>query len=342
MKFANGTGSITKLSGKRRKPFLVRSPETVIIEDGKPKRKRQVIGYAATHKEAVVMLSEYVQNPYDLHRYTVKEVWEKKKPRMDVTEKRRGELQSIFERYLEPIADMQMRDVRTEQLQQIIDSCTKRSGTKNNIRTVMRAIYEYALANDIVHKNYADFIEYTMDDVMMERELFPKEQIDKLWERKDEWLYAFMLILLYTGCRFQEIADNKIESLDLENKTLYIPEYAAKNKPSIRTIPLHEKIIPLIEQFKGKVYLFERDGYKLSYQNMYNRHLPKVNDYLGSSHTFHDTRHTFTTELKEKKVDLFYIDELVGHKHKNITEDVYAHASMKSLREALSHLKYDE
>ena len=341
MKLANGTGSITKLTGSRRKPWVVRAPEVLMLEDGKPKRKRHIIGYCATQKEALLMLSEYVKNPYDLKKYTVDEVWKKAFPRMDIKEKRRKTLTSVYNIYLEPISNMQIRDVKTEDLQQIIDNCEKRSATKNNIRTVMRTIFEYAMSNDIVHKDYSQYIKYGVDDVLMERELFTKEQIDKLWDNKDTWQYGFLLILLYTGCRFQEIADNKLDSLDLENKTLHIPEYAAKNKPSIRTIPIHEKIIPIIEQYKGKEYLFEHKGYKASYQNMYARDLPKINEFLNSDHTFHDTRHTFTTVLKEKEVDLFYIDELVGHKHNNITEDVYTHARIEKMREALSKLDYD-
>lgn len=341
MRFANGTGSITKLKGNRRKPYIVRSPEICVIEDGKPKRKRQIIGYASSQKEAILMLSEYTKNPYDLNKYTVEEIWKKAFPRMDIKDKRRNTLTSVYNIYLSPISDMQIRDVRTEHLQQIIDDCTKRSATKNNIRTVMRTIFDYAMANDIVTKDYSQYIKYGVDDVILDRELFTKDQIEKLWADTNNWRYAFMLILLYTGCRFSEIADNKIDSLDLENKTLYIPEYAAKNKQSVRTIPLHEKIILLITLYKGSKYVFEREGHKVSYQNMYNRDLPKINDYLGSSHTFHDTRHTFTTVLKEKEVDLYYIDELVGHKHNNITEDVYTHARIEKMREALSKLDYD-
>lgn len=340
MKFANGTGSITKLSGKRRKPFIVRSPEVLILEDGKPKRKRQIIGYAATHKEALLLLSEYTNNPYDLTRYTVNDVWKKASPRLDITDKRRRDLTAIYDNYLSSISEMQIREVRAEHLQQIIDNCTKRSATKNNIRTVMRAIYDYAMSNDIVVKDYSQYIKYSQDDVILERELFTSEQVKILWDNVDDWRNAYVLILLYTGCRFSEIADNKIENLDLQNKTLYIPEYAAKNKQSIRTIPLHEKIIPLLTQYKGQEYVFERKGYKVSYMNMYNRDLPKINALLGSSHTFHDTRHTFTTVLKEKEVDLYYIDELVGHKHGNITEDVYTHARIEKMREALRKLDY--
>lgn len=341
MKLANGTGSITKLKGKRRKPYLVRSPEICVQEGDKPVRKRQVIGYATTQKEALEMLSEYIKSPYDLQRYTVSDIWEKVLPRMDVAEKRRRDLKSIFDIYLEPIAKTQIRDIRTEDLQTIIENCTRRSGTKKNIKTVMKNIFEYAMSNDIITKDYSQFIKYGKDEMQKERELFTSEQIKKLWENKDDWRYAYLLILLYTGCRFVEISDNKIDNLDLENKTLFIPDYVAKNDPSVRKIPIHDDIIPIFEQYMGKTYIFERDGYKVSYHNMYSRDLPKINKFLGSNHTFHDTRHTFSTVLKEKGVDLFYVDELVGHKHNNITEDVYTHARIEKLREALMCLDYD-
>ncbi|MBQ0089983.1 MAG: tyrosine-type recombinase/integrase [Prevotellaceae bacterium] len=342
MKQANGNGSITKLKGKRRNPFWVRSPEVKYVENGKVKRKRTTIGYYKTQKDALAALSEYQQTPYDLEKYTVKDVWDAaKKNNIKWDEERIAALDGTFRIYLSPIQDMLLRNVRTEHLQKIIDDCTKRSGTKNSIKLIMRSIYKYALSKDIVLKDYSQFIQYTQDDVQKERIIFPASEIKLLWDRVNEWPYAFMLILLYTGCRFEEIADNKIDGLNLENNSIYVAEYCAKTPSSIRTVPIHDDILPVIKQYMGKKYLFEKpSGAKVSYQNMYYRDLPKINAYLNNDHTFHDTRHTYITRMKELKVDRFYVDELTGHVHKNISDDVYTHVGLEYLRVEMNKLDY--
>ena len=56
MKKANGTGSITKLSGKRRKPYIVRV--TLGWEEKTGKQLRKTIGIYSSQKEANKALAE--------------------------------------------------------------------------------------------------------------------------------------------------------------------------------------------------------------------------------------------------------------------------------------------
>ena len=58
MKLPNGYGSISKLSGNRRKPYIVRK--------SKPTGGSAVIGYAATREEGLAMLEVFIANHYDI------------------------------------------------------------------------------------------------------------------------------------------------------------------------------------------------------------------------------------------------------------------------------------
>ena len=76
MKRANGTGSVTKVSGNRRKPYQV----MVTIdwtEEGKQKRKS--LGYFKTLGKAIAALENFNENPYDISggKATFSEVYEK-------------------------------------------------------------------------------------------------------------------------------------------------------------------------------------------------------------------------------------------------------------------------
>lgn len=81
MKLPNGFGSIYKLSGKRRRPWVAaKTFGWQFDEEGQRiKQKRQVIGYFATRQEAMTALVQYNENPYDLdsNKITFSEVYEK-------------------------------------------------------------------------------------------------------------------------------------------------------------------------------------------------------------------------------------------------------------------------
>ena len=81
MKLPNGYGSVTKLSGNRRKPYLARVTLGWIIneETGKAVQNRVTIGTFKTKKEALQALAEYGANPYDIqnNNMTLAELYER-------------------------------------------------------------------------------------------------------------------------------------------------------------------------------------------------------------------------------------------------------------------------
>ena len=72
IKNPNGYGTVAKLSGNRRKPFVIR--KTIGWNDkGHP--IYDTIGYSATREEGLMILAEYNRNPYDIDaaKITMKE-----------------------------------------------------------------------------------------------------------------------------------------------------------------------------------------------------------------------------------------------------------------------------
>lgn len=68
MKLGNGVGTVYKLSGKRRNPYIVRKTVgwEIDVEIGKCKQVCVTIGYAPTRAKGLEMLMEYNKNPYDI------------------------------------------------------------------------------------------------------------------------------------------------------------------------------------------------------------------------------------------------------------------------------------
>ena len=80
MRLPNGYGSVYKLSGKRRKPFIVKKTLGYHVnhETGKSVRDDIIIGYTETKAEGLQMLANYNDNPYDVKtsKMTFKDLYE--------------------------------------------------------------------------------------------------------------------------------------------------------------------------------------------------------------------------------------------------------------------------
>ena len=81
MRFPNGYGSVVKLSGKRRNPYVVRKTAGWRYDKEKDKQVQEyiIIGYAPTKADGLQMLAEYNKNPFDVSssKITFQEIFEK-------------------------------------------------------------------------------------------------------------------------------------------------------------------------------------------------------------------------------------------------------------------------
>lgn len=50
-----------------------------------------------------------------------------------------------------------------------------------------------------------------------DRNKFEKDEIERIWEQKDDKYYQIVLMLLYNGCRISEFLDLKKENVHLED-----------------------------------------------------------------------------------------------------------------------------
>lgn len=344
MKQANGDGSVYKLSGNRRKPYVAMITVRTEYDEEKDRYvlKRKALGYFKTQAEARRCLAEYNMNKFDADMVgmTFGEIWERILPDVEkqLSARRMYTISTIYGKYFDLIKDMKIGEIRTTHLQKCFDGCDKKSSTKDIMKSICNKVYDYAMQNDLVSKNYTDFVKYNQDGTEINRTLFDSEYIQGLLSAPFKHENAVTLILLYTGMRVRELLNNTVDNLDLENRTLYIPKEIAKNKSSIRYVPIHEDIVPLFEKFVsfGNKYITGRnEKQRMHYQNYYEI-LKKI------GHTPHDTRHTFITRARECGIEPLILQRIVGHTSKNITETVYTHISNEELLREISKINYDK
>ena len=349
MRNPNSYGSVKKLGGKRRRPFAVYITTGWEMVDGKAKQIQKPIGYYATRQEAMIALADYNKSPFDIssrnttfgdiYEILLEEKFNKMKPSA------RSAYITAF-KGCDSIKNIRMSELKKAHMQKIVDDNSHKSrSTLSNFAKLFNAVYKFALENDICEKNYAEFVTLQSEKETEEKVPFSREEVEILWNNID-WVCdpskpnniagtKFMdavLIHIYTGVRPQELLDIKKEDVHLNER--WIDLRGTKTKSARRIVPIHKKIIPLLEkrmEDEGE-NLFTYDAGKpispISYRSIFFRPMCK---HFGFEHTPHECRHTFATFGAAFKLNRILLKKIIGHSSGDLTEDTYTHAFIEDL-----------
>lgn len=183
MKLPNGFGTVYKLTGNRRKPYIARKTRGW---DDEGKQSFVTLGYYATRQEGLQALAEYNNDPYDLamSKATFADIY---KRWSDSAFESLGA--SAIRNYTTPykacssLYDIPMGNIRTHHMQRVIDECGKNPQSMNRIRILFNQLFRYCLEREYVKKNYAEFVKIpTTGEPRTERVAFRVEEIQKLWD----------------------------------------------------------------------------------------------------------------------------------------------------------------
>ena len=340
MRNENGFGSIVcldKSGKKRRKPWAVRI--TTGWKDGRQQRK--YLGYYKTQADALMALAEYHKNGInlDLTKLTLNDVFERLMERVEKKELTESTIRGykMAQKHFNNLGNMQFNQIKTPHLQQWMDDIDLKPGSKHKLKSTMIQIYKYAVANDIIQKNYADSIEIT-EKVEKTGSVFTEDEIATLWKHKDEKEVRQLLILIYTGMRIGELLAISRDNINFEEKYMIggSKTEAGKN----RIIPIHDKILPLVkEQLGDNLWLIRNNrGMVMSYRGAYDQ-FGKLFERFGMNHKAHDTRKTSISWMHSGGLPMETIRIIVGHSGKGVTEKVYLFKSPKELVEAINSVE---
>lgn len=338
----NGMGSITKMSGNRRKPYRVR--KTAGFKEGK-----QIfvnIGCFATKREAEEALAKYIVNPIDisLEKLTFEEVFYKWKiceyPKL--SENRKTIYDRMFKRCF-ALHKKAFSKLRPSDFTTLIEENVYSVGA--NIKTLFNKMSRFALKNDYIMKDYSIFVEAKKrGEPKVPRKIFTEEEIKILWQQPYyNREVTGILIMIYSGLRIGELLGLKTENIDLENGLIVgagIKTEAGKN----RVIPIHSKIYPLIlyrcKKAKFDYLFFYPKGTKIkTAYNYFKKDFDKTLKEFGiQEHTIHDCRHTFATKMCISGANDTITSEIIGHTDPILTKKVYTHPDFDSLRREIEKI----
>lgn len=311
MKRGNGDGCVTKLSGKRRKPWVARV-HIGWTDDGKAIRKN--IGTYPTKKQAEKALSDYFYAPEVNIRMTLEQAYNGWKEQFSGS---LGTLQGYASAYkkLTRWRAMEIDSMTLDTFQSMVDQ-GQTYATASAIKKVLSAAIRYAFANDGCKASRLERLEMVKlpeRSRTTKRRAFTEDEIQDCFDQHA----VGALILIFTGLRREELLTLQEEDFHLDEQ--YIKVRKSKTANGYRDIPIPDGLLPYVKEYiaSGSVglsrYRFEQSHWQAP---------------CLAHHDRHDCRHTYITILTGDGVDQRIVKMLAGHAG-SVTEDVYTHLSLE-------------
>ena len=335
MKRTNGTGSVVKLSGNRRRPYAVK----VSGRNKYGQVMQKILNYHEKASEAQAALEAYIQaqaaGTAPAAYITAGEVFAGWKAR----EYRKLKPASItshnaaWNKRVSRFSARKMRSMTLDEWQALLDEDAGLSQSSiNNDAILIKALYSYSMERDIVGKDYSQYLDIPSVGVKRPRSAFNDLQIARLTQlAADGFPWAdTALMLCYTGFRVSEFLQLTRFSYHPEEGGYLQGELkteAGKN----RIVPVHPKIRPYLFSWidkGGDCIICDAKGRSIP-PDQYREHFSSVAERIGAPEaTPHWCRHTFATLLHAAKADQLTVKWLLGHSTKSDITAHYTHETV--------------
>lgn len=360
MRNPNGFGSISKVKRKNlRNPWQVRiTVKTITDENGKKKQVKKCLGYFATKEEALNALTNYHSNNNIVDFSNIKFIdlwnkWQETKEIQELSDSRHKGYASTIKAIPENLKNAKFITLKYQQWQDFINELKKDKGysTIKRIRGDISQLYEYAMKNEIINKNYAKMVDIGKSPKRGEALIFSNEEIRKMWnmlyynQGNEEAMFTIktVLMLIYNGCRISEFLDVKVKDVNLSEQYFEIKE--AKTEAGVRKVPIHNCMIKFYESFydSNNEYLMTnpKTKRKYSYANYRDSYFDRLKEKLDwhEDITPHNCRKTCASLLKKYGVDSTYQKLIMGHEGAlDLTERTYTYIAIEQLVEAINQI----
>lgn len=315
-----------------------------IGKNSKGRTVYQTIGYFEKKDQAFDALRLSHNNPIALKaNITLEELYEEwSEGKYEYISRQTADCYRAAWKHLSKYYKVEFKEIRTAHMQSAVDNCYKakmsRSSLKN-IKIVAGMLYDYAMQNDIVNKNYAEFIRLPKTE-KEEKESFTDLEIQILEKAEDKPWVDTILILIYAGLRINEFLSLTKFSINWDNLTITggLKTDAGKD----RVIPIHPKILKHIKKWydKGGQYLIcNEDGKHIS-DKLYREkfYYPTLNSLGIRELNPHCCRHTCASLLAKAGADTIAIQKIMGHTKYSFTADNYTHTDLEELKKAMNKM----
>ena len=327
MKMPNRTGSVCRLSGKRRRPWMAR----IYTPEGSA-----ILGYYRLRSEALTALIEAAGRPpapKQSPTVTLSELWtEWLRSKPDLSKPNLNTYRNAYN-HLPSLWNKPVRYITVSDIEEAVRSEDPAPSTRSAIKSLLLQMFRYAMAHDLADRNPAELIEISKPvspEKKVDRHPFEPWEVAELMKSSDPY-FQLALVGCYTGMRPNELLSLSISEVDLETQMLHIAGSKTKSG-RLRHVPIHPAILSTITE---KVAESAKFGNTRLFQN-HIRHPLNYDAYWTRlkelDHTPHDTRHTFATYAHSSGMDPLSVKRILGHTTNDLTESVYTHTDEALLK----------
>lgn len=225
------------------------------------------------------------------------------------------------------------RELRTKDLQGVMDNCSLKHSSIELIKVLFNQMYAYAIGMDWCDKDYSKYLKIMQPEDDERGIPFTEEELKLLWKNVSDPIIELLVIDCYSGFRISEFLTMQV-NLDEQYFLGGSKTKAGKN----RIVPIHSSIFPLVKrriQEYGKILPITVASYRVKL----TRSLQSL-DILGvPPHTPHDGRHTFSYLAEKYHVAENDRKRMLGHAFSDVTNKVYGHRDIESLRSEIEKIK---
>lgn len=224
--------------------------------------------------------------------------------------------------------------------------------TLDKHKMILKAIFDAAIDNDLCYKNPVKNIKYQKVAESNERMAYTQEQAKICEQYAIEHDREDIVIMLNTGVRRSELLGLKWSDIDFDKKIIHIERAVTqtkgrviidkpKTKTSVRTIPVSDEFVSYLRKFEKSSDLFVVGGAEEPFSiSTYAKYFKLFMEKLSHDTNLpmlspHELRHTYGTTLREKGVDIYTIQKVMGHSDISVTAGIYVHNDIDVLRREL-------
>lgn len=353
MRRPNGSGSVYKLSGNRRRPWIAIKTKGW---DENGKQIKDIIGYFEERDEALLALLTHEPTETETSststvnkNTTVEQLYELIYAEAEKENRTKSTLDGLKASYraIEELKDKPLYNLSSMDFQDIIDEliedpkASSSFSKLNKIKSLISSMYKVLMKHKVIEVNHAQFISLrgAKDGNIP---AFPEKDIDTLFKNDKDRIAKSSLILAYTGFRISEFLNLEKKYVDLDRGIIIGGSKTEAGKD--RIVIIHSKIKKYIEYFYNEFpdceLLFSRNGEKVTgsyYREYYHQPLVKK---LGLSNLNpHSFRHTTASKMRMAGVDDKALMEIIGHTDIKFTDKKYVDVDIEYLRQQMEKVK---
>jgi integrase len=226
----------------------------------------------------------------------------------------------------------------------------------NKALTVLSMVFNYAMRNQWVTRNPAEFVEHARDERPLEErpldmDVLTPEEVAALREAAIPATYRdgglvtnnYRLLIsfaVFTGCRAGEILGAAWNQIDWKSGEFHVRRafreghfQEPKTRTSYRSITLPGFLLKELKLWRlacpngpHDLIFPNLDGRPMSYWNLMARGFHPALKRAGIRRIrFHDLRHTFASLMISNGEDIVRVSRLMGHANASFTFNVYCH-----------------